>query len=88
MALVTSKACDKIWYAGLLHKRKGDDVVTGRIIDIIQSFFTNRVIKDVLNGYASVSFHINSSVHSGYLIGPTLYFSFSSTTFPVSPFFN
>lgn len=59
MALVTSKAFDKIWHAGLLHKRKGH-VVTGRIIDIIQSFFTNRVMKEVLNAYASVSFHINA----------------------------
>lgn len=61
VALVISKAFDRIWHIGLLHKLKGDSV-SGWIFGLIQLFLTNHVLKVVLVGHASRSFYINAGV--------------------------
>ena len=38
---ITSKAFDRAWYAGLLHKLKSDSV-SGQIFGLISSFLSNR----------------------------------------------
>ena len=46
-----SKAFDRVWHAGLLHKRKSYGI-SGWIFDLISSFLSNRCLKMVLNGKA------------------------------------
>ena len=52
IALDISKAFDKVWHAGLLHKLKGYGVV-GRILRIFESFLQERSLKVVLEGHSS-----------------------------------
>ena len=41
VTLVISKAFDRVWHAGLLHKLKSDGI-SGHIFGLIFSFLTNR----------------------------------------------
>ena len=41
VALGISKAFDRVWHAGLLHKFKSYGI-SGQIFDLISSFFSNR----------------------------------------------
>ena len=49
MALDISKAFDKVWDAGLLHKRKSYGV-SGQIFELISSILSNRRLRVVLGG--------------------------------------
>ena len=49
MALVISKAFDRVWHAGLLHKLKCYGIL-GQIFDLISSFLSNRQLRVVLDG--------------------------------------
>ena len=49
MALDISKAFDKVWHHGLLHKLKSYGV-TGKMLSIISAFLSNRQLKVVLEG--------------------------------------
>ena len=66
IALDISKAFDKVWHAGLLHKLKAYGVF-GPFLDIIKSFFSNRNIRVVLDGQSSSSYSINAGVPQGSL---------------------
>ena len=61
IALDISKAFDKVWHTGLLHKLKAYGV-SGHILAIIRSFLSNRLIRVVLDGQSSVDYPINSGV--------------------------
>ena len=52
IALDISKAFDKVWHAGLLHKLKAYGVV-GPILNILESFLQERSLKVVLDGQFS-----------------------------------
>ena len=62
LALVTSKAFDRVWHAGLLHKLKSYGI-SGQIFGLISSFLSNRRLRVVLDGKSS----------QGSILGPTLF---------------
>mgnify|MGYP003323128865 FL=1 len=74
IALDISKAFDKVWHAGLLHKLKAYGV--GSILCILESFLKERSLKVVLDGQSSPLFCINAGVPQGSVLGPTLFLVF------------
>ena len=75
IALDISKAFDKVWHAGLLHKLKSYGV-SGSLFSIIKSFLTGRKIKIVLDGRSSSLYSINAGVPQGSILGPILFLIF------------
>ena len=75
IALDISKAFDKVWHAGLLHKLKSYGV-SGVAFNLIESFLTDRKIKVVLDGQSSRYYSINAGVPQGSILGPTLFLIF------------
>ena len=49
MALDISKAFDRVWHAGLLHKLKSYGI-SGQIFGLISFFLSNRQLRVVLDG--------------------------------------
>ena len=47
VALDISKAFDRVWHAGLLHKRKSYGI-SGQIFGLVSSFLSNRLLRVVL----------------------------------------
>ena len=72
MALDISKAFDRVWHAGLLHKLKSYGI-SGQIFDLISSFLNNRRLCVVLDGKFSQEYPINAGAPQGYILGPTLF---------------
>ena len=71
VALDKSKACDRVWHAGLLHKLKSYGI-SGQIFGLISSF-SNRQLQVVLNGKSSQEYPVNAGVPRGSILGPTLF---------------
>ena len=71
VALDISKAFDKVWHAGLLHKLKSYGI-SGQIFGLI-SFLSNRQLQVVLDGKSSQEYPVNAGVHQGSILGPTLF---------------
>ena len=72
MALDISKAFDRVWHAGLLHKLKSYGI-SGQIFDLISSFLSNRWLQVVLDGKSSQEYLVNAGVPQGFILGPTLF---------------
>ena len=72
MALDISKAFDRVWHAGLLHKLKSYGI-SGQIFGLISSFLSNRWLQVVLDGKSSQEYPVNARVHQGSILGPTLF---------------
>ena len=72
VALDTSKAFDRVWHAGLLHKLKSYGI-SGQIFGLISSFLSNRRLRVALDGKSSQEYPVNSGVPQGYVLGPTLF---------------
>ena len=72
VALDKSKAFDRIWYAGLLHKLKSYGIL-GQIFGLISSFLSNRRLRVVLDGKSSQEYPVNAGVPQGSILGPTLF---------------
>ena len=75
-ALDISKAFDRVWHAGLLHKHRSYGI-SGQMFDLISSFLSNRRIRVVLNGnfWTNWLLHLNlicetlwTGARSGFLI--------------------
>lgn len=75
IALDISKAFDKVWHAGLIHKLMSYGV-SGHALNIIKSFLSDRKIKVVLDGRSSSCYFINAGVPQGSILGPTLFLIF------------
>ena len=68
VALDLSKAFDRVWHAGLLHKLKSCGI-SGQIFGLISSFLSNRRLWVVLDGKSSQEYPVNA----GAPLGPTLF---------------
>ena len=71
VALDISKAFDRVWHAGLLHKPKSYGI-SGQIFGLISSFLSNRWRQAVLDGKSSQENPVNAGVPQGSILGPTL----------------
>ena len=74
VALDISKAFDKVWHAGLLHKLKSYGI-SGQIFGLIFSFLSNRRLRVVLNGKSSQEYQCwnSSRLHSWSYTFPTIH---------------
>ena len=72
VALDISKAFDRVWHDGLLHKRKSNGV-SGQIFGLISSLLSNRRFRVVLDGKSSQEYPVNAGVPQGSILGPTLF---------------
>ena len=68
-ALDISKAFDKVWYAGPLHKLKSYGI-SGQIFGLVSSFLSNRQLQVILDGKSSKEYPVNPQ---GSILGPTLF---------------
>ena len=59
VALDISKAFDRVWHAGLLHKRKSYGI-SGQIFGLISSFLSNRLPRVVLDKKFSQEYPVNA----------------------------
>ena len=69
VALDISKAFDRVWHAGLLHKLKSYGI-SGQIFSLISSFLSNRRLPVVLDGKSSQEYPVNAG---GSILGSTLF---------------
>ena len=72
VALDISKAFDRVWHAGLLHKLKSYGI-SGQIIGLISSFLSNRWLQVVLDGKSSQEYPVNAGAPQGSILGHTLF---------------
>ena len=71
VALDISKAFDRVWHAGLLHKLKSYGI-SGQIFGLISSFLSNRQLQVVLDWKSSQEYPVNAGVPQGSILDPTL----------------
>ena len=72
VALDISKAFDRVWHAGLLHKLKSYGI-SGQIFGLISSLLSNRRLRVVLDGKSSQEYPVNDGVPQGFILGPALF---------------
>ena len=72
VALDISKASDRVWHAGLLHKLKSYEI-SGQIFGLISSFLSNRRLRVVQDGKSSQEYPVNAGVAACSILGPTLF---------------
>ena len=67
-----SKAFERVWHAGLLHKLRYYEI-SGQIFDLISSFLSYRQLRVVLDGKPSQEYSVNAGVPQGSILGPILF---------------
>ena len=72
VALDISKAFDRVWHAGLLHKLKSYGI-SGQTFGLISLFLINRWLRVILDGKSSQEYPVNAGVPQGSILGPTLF---------------
>ena len=70
VSLDISKAFDRVWHTGLLHKLRSYGI-SGQIFGLISSFLSNRWPQVVLDGKSSQEYSVNAGVPQGSILGPT-----------------
>ena len=72
MLLDISKAFDRVWHAGLLHKLNCYEI-SGQIFGLISSFPSNGRLWVFLDGISPQEYPINAGVPRGSILSPTLF---------------
>ena len=72
VALDISKAFDRVWHAGLLHKLKSYGI-SSQIFGRISFFLSNRQLQVVLDEKSSQEYPVNAGFPQGSILGPTLF---------------
>jgi hypothetical protein len=73
--LDVSKAFDKVWHLGLLHKLKTNGI-DGKLFEWLEDYLTNRMISVVINGQSAPWAKTNAGVPQGSILGPLLFLVF------------
>ena len=71
-ALNISKAFDRVWHAGLLHKLNPYGIL-GQVSCLNLSFRSNRRLSEVLGGKSLQEYQVNAAVGQGNITGATLF---------------
>ena len=72
VALNISKAFDRVWHAGLLHKLKSCRI-SSQILDLISSFLSKTWLQVVLDGKSSQEYPVNTGVSQCSIPGHALF---------------
>jgi hypothetical protein len=70
-----SKAFDRVWHKGLLHKLKRCGI-TGKLLAWLKDYLSNRQQRVIVNGESSDWGDINAGVPQGSVLGPLLFLVF------------
>jgi hypothetical protein len=73
--LDVSKAFDRVWHAGLLHKIKRMGI-TGSLFDWLADYLSDRKIRAAINGQSGEWQLTNAGVPQGSILGPLLFLIF------------
>ena len=77
VALNISKAFDRVWHAGLLHKLKSCGI-SGQIFGLISSFLSNRRFWEVLDGNSAQEYPLNAGIPQGSILVPAVFLLYSN----------
>ena len=72
-----SKAFERVWHAGLLHKLEFDGI-SGQVFGLISSFLSNRRLLVVVDGKSSQEYPVNARVSQGSILGLILFLLYSN----------
>ena len=67
-----SKAFDKVWHEGIIHKLKPNGI-SENLLSLLTDFLRNRKQRVILNGQSSSWANINAGVPEGSILGPLLF---------------
>ena len=70
-----SKAFDRVWHEGLIHKLKSYGI-SGPLLSLLRDFFADRQQRVVLHGQTSVWKQILAGVPQRSILGPLLFLIF------------
>ena len=67
-----SKAFDKVWHRGLIHKLESIGI-SGNLLNLMESFLSERYQRVLINGQSSEWASIKAGVPQGSILGPLLF---------------
>ena len=67
-----SKAFDKVWHRGLIHKLENLGLCDP-LLSSFRTYLSNRIQRVTIEGHCSTWFHIESGVPQGSVLGPLLF---------------
>ena len=70
--MIYPKAFDRVWHAGLLHKRRSYGI-SSQILGLISSFLSNKQLWVVVDGKSLQDYQVNIRVLQRSILCPTLF---------------